>query len=279
MRATKVLPLCRDQRVQSDQVQGEVPAHGSRASQELSPRTYEDANDLVHFVDSLEGKDDPSFEDVEAALPSFVLVKRVKSKFNPASAYLSNLITDIELFVGANFIVAQAEIAHAKGDLDAVRPILERMKNSWQALEEALETVEEQGPGSASTMTRRTLTEALDRVGQSLPGVAQVQIPSYPGLLNLWDYTRDVRKALITSLDMAVKLAEDEARVITSAGVQEVHTLGDEYLPEGVERSRRVCMPEAMFSLVVHATASVGSAAIVPLLLAVRSTSALVSRW
>jgi hypothetical protein len=34
---------------------------------ELSPRTYEDANDLVHFVDSLEGKDDPSFEDLEAA--------------------------------------------------------------------------------------------------------------------------------------------------------------------------------------------------------------------
>jgi len=75
-----------------------------------------------------------------------------------------------------------------------------------------------------------------------------VQMPSYPGLLNLWDYARDVRKALITSLDMAVRLAEDEARVVASTGVQEVLTLGDEYLPEGVERSRRVFMPEAMFS-------------------------------
>jgi mitofusin len=215
---------------------------------ELSPRTYEDANDLVHFVDSLEGKDDPSFEDLEAALRSFVLVKRAKSKLNPASTYLSNLILDIELLVGANAIVAQAEIAHAKGDLDAVRPVLERMKNSREALEEALEAVEEQGAGSASNKTRRMLTEALDRVGQGLPGVAQVQMPSYPGLLNLWDYARDVRKALITSLDMAIKLAEDEARVITSAGVQEVLTLGDEYLPKGVERSRRVFMPEAMFS-------------------------------
>ncbi|KAH9066132.1 hypothetical protein EDB83DRAFT_2675051 [Lactarius deliciosus] len=215
---------------------------------ELSPRTYEDANDLVHFVDSLLGKDDPSFEDLEASLRSFVLVKRAKSKLNPASTYLSNLLSDIELLVGANAIVAQAEIAHAKGDLDAARPVLERMKNSREALEEALESVEEQGARSASTKTQRTLTNALDRVGQGLPGLSSVQMPSYPGLLNLLDYARDVRKALVSSLDMAVKLSEDDARVIASSGVQEVLTLGDEYLPEGVERSRRVFMPEAMFS-------------------------------
>jgi mitofusin len=73
-------------------------------------------------------------------------------------------------------------------------------------------------------------------------------MPSYPGLLNLWDYARDVRKALLTSLDVAVKLAEDEARVITTAGVQQVIDLEKEHLPTGVERSRRVFMPEAMFS-------------------------------
>ena len=117
---------------------------------ELSPRTYEDANDLVHFVDSLVGKDDPSFENLEAALRSFMLVKHAKSKLNPASTYLSNLLSDIELLVGANAIVAQAEIVHAKGNLDAARPVLDWMKNSQEALEEASEAVEEQGAGSAS---------------------------------------------------------------------------------------------------------------------------------
>jgi mitofusin len=73
-------------------------------------------------------------------------------------------------------------------------------------------------------------------------------MPSYPGLLNLWDYARDVRNALLTSLDAAVKQAEDEARVITTAGVQQILALGEEYLPVGVERSRRIFMPEAMFS-------------------------------
>src|SRR5258708_13328528 len=93
---------------------------------ELSPRTYEDANDLVHFVDSLVGKDDPSFEDLEASLRSFVLVKRAKSKLNPASTYLSNLLSDIELLLGANAIVAQAEFVHAMGHLAALRPRADR---------------------------------------------------------------------------------------------------------------------------------------------------------
>jgi len=217
---------------------------------QLSPRTYEDADDLVHFVDSLVGKDDPPFEDLEASLRSFVLGKRAKSKLNPASTYLSNLLSDIELLVGTNAIVAQEENLRAKGDLDAARPVLERMKSSSEVLEDALEAVEEEGTREASSRTLSVLAEALDRIGQGLPGseLSSVRMPSYPGLLNLWDYVRDVRKALLTSLDLAVKQAEDEARIITTAGVQQVLTLGQEHLPAGVERSRRVFMPEAMFS-------------------------------
>jgi mitofusin len=44
-------------------------------------------------------------------------------------------------------------------------------------------------------------------------------------------------------------MAEDEARMTTSTGVKQISQLADEHLPEGVERSRRVFMPEAMFSL------------------------------
>jgi mitofusin 2 len=110
--------------------------------------------------------------------------------------------------------------------------------------------VEEQGTLSATSKTKRMLTDALDRVAEGLPGVesSSVQIPSYPGLLNIWDYARDVRRALLASLDMAVKDAEDEARIIATAGVQQVLAIGEEHLPAGVERSRRVFMPEAMFS-------------------------------
>ena len=57
-----------------------------------------------------------------------------------------------------------------------------------------------------------------------------------------------MRNALLTSLDVAVKQAKDEVHVIMTAGVQQVLALGEEHLPAGIKRSRRIFMPEAMFS-------------------------------
>ncbi|KAF8627452.1 hypothetical protein AX17_006266 [Amanita inopinata Kibby_2008] len=221
---------------------------------QLSPRTFDDAEDLVHFVDSATALQpyavNPAFDDLESALRSFVLVKRSKSKLQPVSTYLSNLLSDVELLARANSIVADTEIQRARDDLTSSRPILEKMKNGRDNLEDGLEAVEEDGATKSSNRTKVILTDAVERVGQGRLGVdrALVPMPSYPGLLGLWDYARDVRRALLASLDAAVRLAEDEARIITSSGVNRIKTLGDEHLPDGVEHSRRVFMPEAMFS-------------------------------
>ncbi|KAG6812503.1 hypothetical protein H0H92_002502 [Tricholoma furcatifolium] len=222
---------------------------------QLSPRTYEDAQDLVHFVDSaaaLQPYANPSFDDLESSLRSFVLVKRSKSKLHPVATYLSHLLADIELLAGANAIVADAELQEARHNLDQSRPVLEKMKNGRDALETGLENAEEDCTDKAASRTRAILSAALEQVGQGKLGVENplVSMPTYPGILGIWDYARDVRRALLASLDAAVKLAEDEARVITSTGVQSIKDLGEVHLPEGVERSRRVFMPEAMFSTV-----------------------------
>jgi hypothetical protein len=42
-------------------------------------------------------------------------------------------------------------------------------------------------------------------------------MPSYPSLLRIFDYARDVRRALLASLDAAVILVEDEARQIKAS--------------------------------------------------------------
>lgn len=221
---------------------------------ELSPRTYEDAEDLVHFVDSASALQpftaNPAFDDLEQSLRSFVLVKRSKSKLQPVSTYLCKLLADIELLAGANAIVADSELQRARDDLSQVRPVLEKMKSGRDALEESLESVEEAGAGDASSRTKTVLNDALERVGQGKLGVEKsvVPMPSYPGLFRIFDYARDVRRALLASLDAAVVLAEDEARLVTTRGVQGIKDLGEEHLPVGVERSRRVFMPEAMFS-------------------------------
>jgi len=111
--------------------------------------------------------------------------------------------------------------------------------------------VEENGASRTRMRTKELLMGALDRVGAGKLGVSrpELSLPSYPGFFGLWDYAKDVRRALLVSLDAAVEVAEDEARVTANDGVGKIAQLGDEHLPEGVERSRRVFMPEAMFSV------------------------------
>lgn len=220
---------------------------------ELSPRTYEDNSDLVHFVDSASvlgvHPSSPAFESLESSLRSFVLLKRSKSKLHPAATYLTHLLSDVDLLAGSNAILAKAELEKARDDLNRARPVLEKMKGSRSGLEDSLEQVEEDKTAKASRSTTDMLSQALDRVGSGELAVDQslVNMPSYPGILRIWDYVHDVRKALLASLDAAVKLTEDEARVLTSDGVKDINALADRFLPEGVERSRRVFMPEAMF--------------------------------
>ena len=78
---------------------------------QLSPRTYEDAEDLVHFVDSASALQpytaNPAFDDLEQSLRSFVLVKRCKSKLHLVSTYLCKLLSDIQLLAGTNSILAE----------------------------------------------------------------------------------------------------------------------------------------------------------------------------
>ena len=219
---------------------------------QLSPRTFEDAEDLVHFVDSNSALHSSavngSFEKLESDLRSFVLLKRSKSKLGPVTTYLDHLLSDVTLLSSSNAVLAESERDQARAALELARPVLESMKANRDGLEDGLETVEDDGASKAQTRTRGRLTEALDKVGAGLPADETIAMPAYPGLLNVLDYTRDVKKALLASLDLSVKLAEDEARLVTAAGVNRIGEMAETYLPEGVERSRRVFMPSAMFT-------------------------------
>ena len=243
---------------------------------QLSPRTWDDAEDLVHFVDSgsalAQGLQDAasgadavlapsseSFSKLESCLRTFVFVKRAKSKLLPASTYLTHVLSDVDLLASANAIVAQSEAVQAKTDLERSRPILHKMQKGRDGLEEALETEEDSTTQRAHSAAMARLTKALERV--SLGEIAVVDselaiskelrsipsMPTYPGIFGLWEYTRNVRFTLLSSLDLAVTLAQDEARRMTSDGVHHVTDLGEQQLPPNVPRSKRVFIPEAMF--------------------------------
>jgi mitofusin 2 len=222
---------------------------------ELSPTTYRDRDELVHFVDSAAALQpslaNPKFDDLESALRAFVLAKRSKSKLQPVSTYLGKLLMDIELLTSANALVAEGELAAAKAHLEQVKPLLEEMKVKKDGLDNALDTVEDEGVTTADQKTKELLYDALERVGQGKLGFdsSSLVMPSYPGLFGIWSYTKQVKQAFLLSLDLAVKAAEDEARLTTTAGVRQIGVLAETYLPTGVERNSRVFMPQAMFSL------------------------------
>ncbi|OXG78987.1 mitofusin [Cryptococcus neoformans Gb118] len=227
---------------------------------QLSPKTYEDADSLVHFVDSAKAamgyaeseadELDNAFSHLEHSLRSFVLVNRSKSKLGPAQNYVTHLLADVELLAAANSLVASKERDIARDELARVKPVLEKMKKGREGLEDGLVHEEENVTEQVAERTKKGMTTALERVGRGelaapAPGL---HLPSYPGLLGVWDYAAEVKRVILASLDFAVSLAEDDARKLTAEGVDRVIALGDAHLPEDVERSNRRFNPQAMFT-------------------------------
>jgi mitofusin len=141
---------------------------------------------------------------------------------------------------------SHAENAAAIEDLVRVKPVLERMKASQEFVKDGIEAIEDIGAKEAGARTWRVIEAALARVGAG-ELAALAPFPAYRGLLGVRGYARDVRRALLESVDGVVRFAEDEALRTTRAGIDGVAKLGEQHLPTITERSSRVFMLEAMF--------------------------------
>ncbi|SPO31642.1 related to FZO1 - GTP-binding protein, required for biogenesis of mitochondria [Ustilago trichophora] len=248
---------------------------------QLSPRTYEDAASLVHFVDSQAvfgaeedtvAPDTPSeelglkvqgshmidsrsteslqaFARLEAALRDFVLLKRAKSKLLPSKTYMLRLLSDITFLAKINTQVAQIELAEAIKALEVARPELARCQASQQKLEMVVEGEEDEAVTAVMQEAQRKLTSAIDLIGNGKPALEAVQLPPYPGLFNVWEYAQEVRHALTSSLELALRSVEDTARGTTSQAVDRVQKLGLAHLPDNdAEKRQRIFNPDVMFA-------------------------------
>lgn len=247
---------------------------------QLSPRTYKDAEALVHFVDSdsVFGGDDGatpmtltptgkltshdtdaaeacstlspemSFTRLEACLRDFVLQRREKSKLMPAQTYLLRLLSDVEFLSQTNLDVANAKLDEARRLLEDARPALAHCKAAHAKIEARLEGEED---GVVSSICRRAETDldaAVGRIGQGKPASDAVSLPPYPGFLSALNYAASVRDVFLQSLELVVREAEQAARDVTAEALVQVKEMGDAHLPADVERSNREFCPEAMFS-------------------------------
>lgn len=246
----------------------------------LSPSTYEDAEDLVHFVDSsvvfaaaddeskevetpgeerkvgggditalrVKATSDPAFAQLEASLRDFVLLKRSKSKLMPAQTYLLRLLFDVDFLARTNVTVAAADLADARDKLAVARPALAESQRANAKLTAQLEGEEDGVVSGVVQGARESLEHALASVGAGRSAHADVALPEWQGYARVFDYASEVRQALLASLEASVRSVEDAARAATSEAVERIRKLGDQHLPVEAEKSQRIFLPEAMFA-------------------------------
>ena len=226
---------------------------------ELSPRTYEEAEELVHFVDSramceaTDGAHDATaqaerFESLEMSLRDFVLRRRAKSKLLPAQTFLERALSDILFLAQLNMKAANDDVESARAQLAKSRPALAECEANALKAQRMVESEEDRVVGQVAEHTETHVATALDKVGRGLSAHESVSLPAYPGLWNVWEYAQDVRNALLTSVEAAVEECEESARKITTAAVNQIGAAGSEHLPSDVKVPQRVFMPEAMFA-------------------------------
>ncbi|RUO95335.1 hypothetical protein BC936DRAFT_144407, partial [Jimgerdemannia flammicorona] len=203
---------------------------------QLSPATYADADELVHFVSSGavqldENAGEPSPEDfarLEQRLRAFVLENRSRSKLSPAKNYLQNLLTDVHILSESNRLAAATEHEKAMRELEANRPAYERLLAVRDRVLEDVEKLAEDTVEAIQSLARTRLEAAVEHVENVVAAV------EYPGFLLIWQYAADLAESMVYAVQREVRACESHARKQTSEAVEKIHETGEEHLGEYV---------------------------------------------
>lgn len=210
--------------------------------QQLSPETYKDSRDFVHFVssdglapddgdDPGEGssKDDepphPDFDHLEESLRNFVLKKRALSKLQPAKTYLQNLFDDVEELSTINQRLYLTDKNLMTQKLDEISPLYEQQLVESVKVNEKIESIIEEVSHAVYTQTRTTLLDTLDTVGDH-------PVVEYHGLMRLAQYVVDTQEAIKRHILLSVSQSEDYARRQTTLAVDRINNLAKGVLKE-----------------------------------------------
>ncbi|KAI0123907.1 transmembrane GTPase fzo1 [Xylariales sp. AK1849] len=223
----------------------------------LSPRTFKESSELVHFVSSNAvptapppggpdgsssgsssgggGGDDPSddpkgkgkekekiqdFEKLEQSLRRFVLEKRARSKLAPAKTYLTNILNDVNTLATVNSEVAQSELDRVTRDLEELEPLLESSKKAKSEVGDEIDQTIEETCKDIYDYTRNTLNAAIANAGETQLGVP------YHGIFNAFQFAEDLKEAMLSEVSASVTNCEDHARTRTVSGVNAIKQLG-----------------------------------------------------
>ncbi|KAI1094390.1 hypothetical protein F5B19DRAFT_55361 [Rostrohypoxylon terebratum] len=222
----------------------------------LSPRTFKESSELVHFVSSNAiptapsppggpdgggsgsssgGGDDPNddpkgkgkdkekvedFKKLEQSLRRFVLEKRARSKLAPARTYLLNILNDLHVLANVNNEIAQSEFDRVVGELEEIEPQLESSRKAIAAVGDDADHTIEETCKDIYDHTRASLNSAIASASESNLGVP------YHGLFYAFDYAEEIKEAMLSRIAESVASCEDYARTRAVDGVNVIKQLG-----------------------------------------------------
>lgn len=244
----------------------------------LSPRTFKESSDLVHFVssnaipmalpppgnpsrsrsasggDSGDPSDDPKgkgkgkdvekirdFERLEQALRRFVLDKRARPKLAPAKNYLLNILNDMNNLAMVNAEVAQSELNRMSKTLEEITPQLESSTKAKNEVGNEIDKTIEETCREVYDYSRSTLSSAIAHAGDG----SQLYDVAYPGLLGVFRYAEELKEAMLARIADSVTACEESARMRTFTGVNTIKQLGILHL--GNDYENLIFRPDVMF--------------------------------
>jgi mitofusin len=188
---------------------------------QLSPATYAQAEDLVHFVSSHQ-VDTPDFIKLEQRLKSFVLHHRIQSKLLPAKTYLHHVVRDVCFLSSINEDYAKERVEQTEKELEVALPGYWQIIQSQQTIQQSLEQLMQETVAKMESNIKQTLIKAeFDQCVQCIP---------YPGLLLAWQYAQDVADALASQLEAQLQAAAQWAHHDTAACMQSMAQLTHEHI-------------------------------------------------
>ncbi|KAK3692159.1 hypothetical protein B0T22DRAFT_5824 [Podospora appendiculata] len=249
-----------------------------RQISDLSPATFKESEELVHFVSSAAipvapgppgghggsgsgsasgtgagddpGDDDPKgkgkdiekirdFANLEQSLRRFVLEKRARSKLAPAKTYLTNILNDVHVLATVNTEVVQSELDRVTKELEEIEPVLESSKKARDEVSDQIDKTIEETCNDIYDYSRSTVSDAIAHAGDGNLGV------QYPGLFGAFQYADELKEAMLSQIAASVTQCEEHARGKTVAGVNVIKQLGILHL--GSQYTDLNFRPDVMF--------------------------------
>ncbi|CAG8594973.1 13148_t:CDS:2 [Ambispora gerdemannii] len=170
---------------------------------QISPRTFEYHDDLVHFVSSnainVDGNPPhtnriPEVDHLEESLRTFVLKKRSKSKLAPAGHYLHNLLYDIGVLAEFNRELAAKEYEQLTRELEEGEPAFRKLQRDGSRVVEEAE---------------RLLNEDC----------------RYHGLLYVWNYAMELRDSMLEKIQNELSQCELSAKQEVSTCIEQIQAM------------------------------------------------------